>query len=314
VLPRVAGCPSNQMRRDNETFRAGARDFYGLRLRTGALGMRLIGGELHVLLPGETLTSDAMRVRFPDAISELDALREKVREATTPCFAFFYINDWDSVCVQWRRSGRIGGLKGIGGGGEALRRQYDFDTEFLADAYETITMQYWSADQALLDDWERLGPFQEAPPASGVVDALTTPAQVKQALASRTWRVSGFYNTGGFYFSTPYSRVLGAWNPKDVPASLLRPVVEVVSWPYDGPPNTDAPLEIYLTDSEAEPSQSVIRPVRIVTNPQDLPVGSTGKPFIAEFDLKDFKHGRTVVFRHASGAIRERVIKLNGVR
>lgn len=233
------------------------------------------------------------------------------------------------MCVQWSRRGRVGGLTGIGTGGPYLRARYQFDTEYLADTYEALTVQYWSADESLLRDWEQLGPFQEA--LRGDVVAPVAAADIQAALEDRSGREdhSGCYNTDGFPFSTPYSRVAGWWKRwpqqtrksklEGVPASIIEPLIEVFAWPevvgpLAGPlTKLDAPVEVQIVDVD-EGAARVIPPRRIVREHEAIYKSTRGDPFVAEFSLQDFRHGRTIETRFASGAVRRRTIKLNGVR
>ena len=324
VLIEATGCPTPRMLLDEEQHRAGARAFGLLRAETGATGMRLAGDDFLVRLPGETLTLAQMRVRFPDAVEELDA----AKRSTWICSAYFFVDDWDAVCVQWSRGGRVGGLKGIGRGEPYLRALYHFDTEYLANTYDGLTVQYWSADGSLLRDWERLGPFQEAPKGDAVAPASA--ADIRAALSDRTRRGDyGYYNTDGFPFSTPYSRVSAWWKRRpqlmrestleDVPASIREPVIEVlvspdVVGPFAGPrTKLDAPVNVQIIDAD-QATVRAIAPRRIIREHESIYQGSRGDPFVAEFSLQEFRHGRTIETTFASGTVRRRIIKLNGIR
>lgn len=82
--------------------------------------------------------------------------------------------------------------------------------------------------------------------------------------------------------------------------------------PDTTPPYADQAVDVYLK-ADTPQGLAVIRPLGIRREAPPSLVGLVPDWLIAEFDIDEFRHGRTIAFTYASGRTVERPILLNGV-
>ncbi len=260
------------------------------------------------------MRADAFGAQFPDALAQI----ERLNAAADICMALYPVTDQHPLCVQWRRDGRVGGLTGRASLHTPRFAQYNPIMTVPAGHNDLLLTLVWSADAALLDDWEasaRLAP----PPPDGRVrmeTLLVSRESCTQPMRNGELPPDTYYSAAGFSFSTPCSRA----GLDETAGSLPRPVVDVlvrkIAWDPDAAPTAyDDPADVHLVD-ETGPPAKIIRPVRVLRDPLTLATRFYTVPdaLIAEFDLADFRHGRTIVLTYASGRTVRRTIALNGVQ
>lgn len=103
------------------------------------------------------------------------------------------------------------------------------------------------------------------------------------------------------------------------PHRVSRPVIQVLAprstWDPDAtPPYADQAVDVCLK-AETAHRLVVIHPLGIRREPPSFPqlVDIVPESLIAEFDIDDLVHGRTIAFTYSSGRTVERPIVLNGV-
>lgn len=285
-----------------------------LETRTGATGFRRTEQGLFIRVQGETLPVDAFLQRFPDA----SQLVERIRAASDVCTVFARANQFARICVQWRRGGRAGGLVSRVNLRATNLAKYHPSVEWPEGNADLIHALIWSADAAIVDDWEVLVPT--APPPSDGLIRLETVLEARDSctppMPNGELPAGTYHSSTGFSFSTPCSRA----GLDETAGTPPRPVVDVlmrkIAWdPEQVPQQFDNPADVFLED-ESVPGGRTIRPLRVLRDPLTLAGRFYVVPdaLIAEFDLADFRHGRTIVLTYASGRTMRRTIALNGVR
>lgn len=283
-----------------------------LNSRTGARGFVRDERGLRIRLHEQTLPVTAFLERFPLAAAEV----EQVTAASAVCMAYFPIGKNHSVCVQWRRDDRVGGLTGRQGLQQAGVDRYRPVVEWLGGDDDLVQVVGWSADAALLDDWEALVPFVSAPAGGRVRAETAVDARVMCTRPTRNGSLprGSFFNTAGFAFSTPCSRV----GLEKMAGEVLRPVVDVqvaAAWDVGAlPQQLDMLKAVFICESEQH-CTTPISPLRIERDRSTLErrLHGLADTVIAEFAIAEFRHGRTIVFSYDSGRTKSRTIALNGV-
>jgi hypothetical protein len=316
--------PGPELRRDQAAYHTGAMAFGRLAARTGAIGYVGTNGPLRIRLPGETVSPDALLLRFPDADLDVDAIRRGHQR----CESFIKLS-YHSLCVTWHQGTRIGGTASKGGyTNEAVLRQFRFETEYIADDYndDAVTIQYWSSEQELVDRFDARGRSELG--GGEVVPALTE-ADSKAALDLAANYMGAHYNTSGFRFDTPFSRlgkagrdairrfqpVTSAISQRETTKAAIDVFANVETWGNATLEPKDRPTEVVLLPRNAA-DERVIRPISRLTR-DGQPLSNKEVPadgFVAQFALEDFRHGDWVEFRYESGRTKRREIILDGVR
>lgn len=283
--------------------------------RTGASGFVRTENDLLIRVRGETVPVGEFLERFPDANREV----ERLRAASDICQAFIPATDVNHLCVQWHRGDRVGGLMARVSLIAPHLAKYYPASEGLEGNDDLLLVSRWSADAALLDDWEVLAGPAAPPPPNGLVRVdtpMVAPSLCTYPTRDGSMPVDTYYTGGGFHFSTPCSRAGLDQMAGDAPRPVIDVLATRLAWDAEARPlDFDRPTDVFLEDTSS-PRGRIIRPLRVLRDPVTLARRYYVVPdaLIAEFDLTEFHDGRTIILTYASGRTVKRPIRLSGVR